>query len=272
MSINTGKHPRFDFQTLMPKIAGKSKKRETHGYLDCKSAPFKNKPNLKSETAERSYFAEFYWPRNNIDQATCVFSFVYEQPRVILLVGNPDGFGSYVWRAACPHTMKLAQIIVYDPSTDLFVSQACLGRPAPPALRRMEDLAKVCKKAFEKYGKFDLLKPETVPGIKGDDDFFPFDNLHELLLVDGVFSMSGYPLAVRDPRNKIDVVATINQFRTRQRLPATLLLKNRWPKAPRKFASFEEMIAAMREKGIPIPNEYLIKERERAAVKMKIEQ
>jgi hypothetical protein len=272
MSISTGKHPRFDFSMLMPKIARKSKKREACGNLYFENLSSPGKLNLKSDTVETSYYAEFYWPSDDTDQATCVLTFVYEQPRVILLVGNPDGFGSYVWRAACPHTMHLTQILVHDSGTDLFVSPACLGRPAPPSVRRLEDLTKIYLKAFEKYGKFDLLKRETVPEVKEDNDFALIDDLQNFLLLDGVFAMSGYPFAVRDSENRIDVLATMSQFRTRRRLPAHLLLKNRWPKAPTKFARLEEMIAAMRERRIRIPDEHLIEERERAAARAKNEQ
>src|SRR6266404_8488369 len=73
-----------------------------------------------------TYYPEFYLPSDDRDSATGILVLCYEQwelPKLILLVGRPDGFGEYQWRGICPTTLKPVQMLYLDPGTQLFVSR-----------------------------------------------------------------------------------------------------------------------------------------------------
>jgi hypothetical protein len=208
-------------------------------------------PGRRGSPSTGTYFAEFSSPSENQAPATgFVFLLDHERklPRVILLVGDPDGFGSYQWSAICPTTLKPAQMLHFDTDTQLFVSRKAIGKPAPLSVQRLNDIEIVLGKYFRKYGS----DSAADGGDLGTDrDFAPFKTLFDIYK-DALFALSGLPSAIKTDSGAIDVLATIQNVKARQRLPQHLLAKNSQP-APMPYQTIEEIEAELKRRGLPMP-------------------
>jgi hypothetical protein len=179
-----------------------------------------------------------------------------ELTRLILLLGYPNGFGEYRWYGICPHTLKPTQMLYLDPGTKLFVSRPAFGKSPPASIQRTNENCIILDKIIQKYGKFNWRDLESYPQITKDPDFTSLDDEDFRILVvwDFFFANNGYPIPII--RNgAIDVLATIQNSKHRQRRPAKLLKPNKAKpvRSARPYRTAEEVIERMREKNLPIP-------------------
>jgi hypothetical protein len=240
----------IDCWTLVPDIWKRRRGRETSGQFIIRDRTVEIAPGRRRSLSTGIYFAEFNSPSDNQAPATGIVFLVDhegELPRVILLVGDPDGFGKYQWSAICPTTLKPAQMLHFDTDTQLFVSRKAMGKPAPLSVQRLSDIKIVLGKYFQKFGS-----DSSADGgnLRPDGNFSPFKTLFEIV-EDALFAASGLPSAIKTDSGAIDVLATIQNVKARQRLPEHLLARNSRP-APKVPVTKEELIAKLKLRGLPI--------------------
>ena len=147
-------------------------------------------------------------------------------------------------------------MLYLDPGTKLFVSRQALGKVAPLSVQRMHDNRIVMAKLIEKYGRHDFCGSNAYPHLQHDADFAPFGDPFQVIL-DFIFAYNGLPSPVLNESGEINVAATVQDHRDRQRLPARLLKKNMAPKITPPYCTREEILAALKRRGLPIPAELL---------------
>jgi hypothetical protein len=102
------------------------------------------------------------WPRGSKTAPSgfvCIHNPAWETlPRIILLTGSPTKTGDHLWRFLCPITRKLVRNIYFDPTSQLFVSRATLGRE-----QRRGDFSRIVRhvgQTLELGAKFDRLNAQ----------------------------------------------------------------------------------------------------------------
>jgi hypothetical protein len=239
----------IDFWTLVPDVLKHVVSSQTSGQFVVRDGTIALVRKKVTSTSAGSYYAEFSLPSDDRDFATGTLGLFYEEwelPKLILLVGRPSGFGEYQWRGVCPAILKPVQMLYLDPATQLFVSREAVGKPAPDSVQRINDDRVVLAKFIEKYG----LSGQPHPDLKEDPDFAPFESPAHII-EDALFASSGLPSPVRGESGATKVLATIENPKDRQRLPARLLKKNMAPRLPPLFRTLEELRAELRRRGLP---------------------
>lgn len=243
----------IDFWTLVPNILKRVKSNRASGQFVVRDGTIVLASRRLKSTAAGSYYAEFYSPSDERDFATGTLVLCYEEwglPKLILLVGQPSGFGEYQWRGVSPTTLRPAQMLYLDPATQLFVSREAVGKPPPVSVQRINDDRVVLAKLIEKYG----LSGQPHSDLKEDPDFAPFEGLIHII-ADALFASNGLPSPVLTGSGATNVLATIQNSKSRQRLPARLLKKNSARKLPPSFRSVEQVRAEFRRRRLPDPGQ-----------------
>lgn len=193
-----------------------------------------------------SYYADFHLPSDDRDLASGILVLRLEDwdlPKLILLVGHPDGFGEYKWHGVCPTLLKPVQMLFLDPATHLFVSRKAVGKPPPISVQRINDDTAVMVKLIQKYGLSD-------PDLSEDLDFAPFGSLVDIVK-DAFFASNGLPSPIRMESGATNVLATVQNCKERQRLPPRLLKKNMAKKVARPYRTIEEFRKAWADRRLP---------------------
>lgn len=251
-----------DFWTLIPVIRTRSAKSSAYGHFVQRGGAIEIVSRKQKSAGDYWFFLVEQPPLGSEDFATGVIILDNQHGlvRLILLLGYPNGFGEYQWHGICPHTLRPAQMLYLDPGTQLFVSRAALGKSPPASMQRANDDSIILDKVVKKCGKFDWRDFSSYPSIAKDSDFAGLDDsgLINLVVWDFFFANSGYPIPVLKDDGAIDVLATIQNSKNRQRRPAKLLRPNRGKpiQPPRTYKTVEEVLKRMKERKMPIPPEF----------------
>jgi hypothetical protein len=241
----------IDFWALVPDVFKRVVGGQTSGQFVVRDGTIALVRRKVTSTSAGSYYVEFYLPSDDRDFATGTLFLFYEEwelPKLILLVGRPSGFGEYQWRGVCPTILKPVQMLYLDPATQLFVSREAVGKPAPESVQRINDDGIVLAKFFDKYGR----SGQPHPDLKDDPDFAPFESLLHIM-ADALFALNGLPSPVLEESGATKVLATIQNPKDRQRLPARLLKKNMARRLAPPIRTVEEARAELRRRGLPDP-------------------
>jgi hypothetical protein len=243
----------IDFWTLVPDVLKRVVGSRTSGQFVVRDETIALVRKKLPSRSAGSYYAQFSLPSDDRDFATGTLFLGYEEwelLKLILLVGRPTGFGEYRWRGVCPTILKPVQMLYLDPATQLFVSREAVGKPAPESVKRVDDDKVVVGKLIEKYG----LSGQPHPDLEEDPDFAPFKSLAHII-ADVLFASNGLPSPVLGEFGATKVLATIQNPKDRQRLPARLLKENMARKLMPPIRTIEELRAEFRRRRLPDPGE-----------------
>jgi hypothetical protein len=131
------------------------------------------------------------------------------------LIGEPVHFGEFRWKAYCPQTKALASVLYLDNSTNLFVSRAAIGKPAPRSIiRGCEDI--IILTALEHLPSRKNLPERQDSAARGKFSLGArLSNARteigvEKIEQDLLFSSNGLPFVKWKSTEEIDVLGTID--------------------------------------------------------------
>lgn len=163
----------IDFRTFIAAIQTRKAKSSAHGHFILRDGAIEIISTSKQRSAGCYLFLVLEQPPADDDFATGFIILDNDRGliRLILLLGFTNGFGEYRWRGICPHTLRPAQMLHFDPGTQLFVSRPALGKSPPTSIQRTNENRIILDKVVKKYGRFNWLDTGSYPRITGDPDF-----------------------------------------------------------------------------------------------------
>ena len=245
----------IDFWTFVPDVLKRVVNDQTSGRFVVRNETIAVVRRRMTSRSAGSYYAEFHLPSDDRDLASGILVLClddWDLPKLILLVGHPDGFGEYKWHGVCPTLLKPVQMLFLDPATHLFVSRKAVGKPPPISVQRINDDQAVVAKLIQKYGL------SNHPDLSEDLDFAPFGSLVDIF-EDAFFASNGLPSPIRTESGATNVLATVQNYKERQRLPPRLLKKDMAKKLARPFRTKEEFWKAWADRRLPHPSDDFFK-------------
>lgn len=257
MSVMSSETIAFDFRTLVPELLEAPSRASARGRFIMQDGSLHF---VRNQTRQDYYDCNMQWPSTPGGFATGTLFFYCKELdlfNLVLLQGIPVGPNDYLWCGICPKTLKPSQMLYLDRASQLLVCRKAVGKQPPEALKRLTDIQVVVEKVRQKHPGFSYdprVDCNIDQLIAKDPEFELLDSLFDLLHLDLFFAKSGYPCPVKKDPATIDVLATIQNAKERERLPAALRKRIKPSRPPKTYNTPKEILERFKERQLPIPH------------------